>query len=67
MFCNQVAESTTDYIENALSDDLQREFERHVARCSRCATYVAQMRMTIGLIAATRFGYDAVVRRSRNS
>jgi anti-sigma factor RsiW len=67
MFCKQVAESTTDYLERILAAERLRDFESHVALCSECARYVAQMKMTIRLIAATRFGHDAVVRRSRNS
>lgn len=45
--CQELVELVTDYIENALPDELRRRFDDHIAHCSGCQTYFEQMRLTI--------------------
>jgi len=45
--CQELVELVTDYLEGALPAELQDRFERHIAHCSGCQTYLAQMRATI--------------------
>jgi anti-sigma factor RsiW len=45
--CQELVELVTDYLEGALPDELHERFERHVAHCSGCRTYLEQMRATI--------------------
>ena len=49
LVCQQVVELVTDYLEDALSADDRRRFERHLAGCPHCTEYLAQMRETIRL------------------
>jgi len=49
LVCRQVVELVTDYLEDALSADDRRRFERHLAGCPHCTEYLAQMRETIRL------------------
>jgi anti-sigma factor RsiW len=41
--CQELVELVTDYTEGALPPAERRRFERHVAACAGCATYVEQM------------------------
>ena len=45
--CREVVELVTDYLEGALSGRDRRRFERHIAGCDGCTTYLAQMRLAI--------------------
>ena len=38
--CQDIVELVTDYIENALSAEERRRFERHLTSCPGCVTYV---------------------------
>jgi len=49
LVCQQVVELVTDYLEDALSAEDRRRFERHLAGCPHCTGYLAQMRETIRL------------------
>jgi anti-sigma factor RsiW len=50
--CQELVELVTDYLEGALPDELHERFERHVAHCSGCQTYLEQMRATIRVTGA---------------
>ena len=54
MFCQEIAEKTTDYLEGALSVEERSRWESHASTCGYCARYVAQMAVTIRLLASTR-------------
>ena len=45
--CQELVELVTDYLEGALPSELHERFERHIAHCSGCQAYLAQMRATI--------------------
>ena len=45
--CQELVELVTDYLEGALPSELHDRFERHIAHCSGCQTYLQQMRATI--------------------
>ena len=44
--CRELVELVTDYFEGALSRRDRHRFERHIAACDGCRTYVEQMRLT---------------------
>jgi len=46
--CVQVEERLSDYLENALSENEEREFRAHADSCSRCAPLVAQVSRMLG-------------------
>ena len=45
--CQELVELVTDYLEGALPAELHQRFEAHIAHCSGCQAYLAQMRATI--------------------
>ena len=45
--CQEVVELVTDYLEGALSRSDRKRFEKHLAACPNCTTYLEQMRVTI--------------------
>jgi len=45
--CQELVELVTDYLECALTPELHARFEAHIAHCSGCQAYLAQMRATI--------------------
>jgi anti-sigma factor RsiW len=45
--CQELVELVTDYLEGALPSGLHERFERHIAHCSGCQTYLEQMHATI--------------------
>jgi anti-sigma factor RsiW len=47
LVCQQAVELVTDYLENRLSRRDRRRFERHLAGCPNCTTYLEQIRQTI--------------------
>lgn len=46
--CRDVVNLITDYLENRMVDADRERFERHIAVCTGCATYLQQMRTVIG-------------------
>ena len=44
----------SDHIEGALAHLVAERFESHIAICSDCANYLAQMQMTIAALKAVR-------------
>lgn len=51
--CREVVELITDYIEDRLAARDRERFERHLAVCQSCATYLHQIRLTISASAST--------------
>ena len=45
--CQELVELVTDYLEGVLPPELHARFEQHIAHCTGCQTYLAQMRATI--------------------
>jgi anti-sigma factor RsiW len=45
--CQELVELVTDYLEGALSAPERTRFEQHLAKCTGCRNYLAQMRITI--------------------
>lgn len=45
--CREIVELVTGYLEGTLPEAQRRPFERHIALCPNCDTYLAQMRQTI--------------------
>ena len=45
--CVEMVELVTDYLEGALPRRLRARFERHLAGCDGCTTYLDQMRLTL--------------------
>lgn len=45
--CRDVVNLITDYLENRMADADRERFERHLAVCTGCATYLHQMRTVI--------------------
>lgn len=50
--CREVVELVTDYLEDRLAPEVRERFERHLAVCAGCATYLHQIRQTIAASAA---------------
>jgi anti-sigma factor RsiW len=50
LVCRQVVEMVTGYLDDALSRSDRRRLEEHLARCSLCTEYLAQIRETIRLV-----------------
>jgi anti-sigma factor RsiW len=47
--CQELVELVTDYLDDALPPDERDRFERHLADCGNCVTYLEQIRQTIEL------------------
>jgi anti-sigma factor RsiW len=45
--CRELVELVTDYLEGRLPDAERERFDRHIAGCDGCTTYVEQMRITL--------------------
>ena len=45
--CQELVELVTDYLEGALPGELHERFDEHIAHCSGCQAYLAQMRATV--------------------
>lgn len=45
--CRELVELVTDYLEGALPPEDAARFERHLAACPGCTTYVEQIRETV--------------------
>ena len=48
--CQEVVELVTEYLENALLPEMRKQLEEHIADCPGCATYLEQVRQTIGML-----------------
>lgn len=48
--CKEMVELVTNYLEGGLSRRHRRRFERHIAGCDGCSTYLDQMRQTIHVL-----------------
>ena len=47
MTCRELVEVVTDYLEGVLPERDRVRLEAHLAECSYCEEYIAQMRQTI--------------------
>ncbi len=47
--CARLVEAVTEYVEGSMSERERGRFERHLAACSSCQEYLAQLRRTIEL------------------
>jgi len=54
MSCRELVDLVTAYIEGQLSVRDRERFEAHLAVCTHCATYLAQMRQTIASLGELR-------------
>ena len=54
MTCQEVVELVTEYLENAMPAADRRRFEEHLAGCTGCRNYIAQLRRTVGIIGELR-------------
>jgi len=50
LVCRQVVELVNDYLENVLPRAERKRFERHLAGCPHCATYLEQIRVTVATV-----------------
>jgi anti-sigma factor RsiW len=57
--CRQIAELVTEYLETALDPTDRARFERHIAGCDMCETYLQQLRLTIAELGRLRAGRNA--------
>jgi len=48
--CQDVVELVTEYLENAQLPETRKQLEEHIADCPGCATYLEQVRQTIGML-----------------
>ena len=48
--CQELVELVTDYLEGALTQDVRRRFEEHLAVCPGCVTYLDQISETASLL-----------------
>jgi len=48
--CQEVVELVTDYLEQALLPEMKAAFEKHVAECPGCDTYIEQVQQTISML-----------------
>lgn len=52
--CRELVDLVTEYLEGALALAEHRRFERHLAFCAWCGTFVDQMRTTIAVTGSIR-------------
>lgn len=52
--CREVVELVTDFLEGTLAVDRRDVFERHIAMCTWCETYLYQMRHTLIVLGGLR-------------
>jgi anti-sigma factor RsiW len=45
--CNEFVELVTDYLEDALSDELVRNIDAHLEDCAGCRSVLAQWRLVV--------------------
>jgi anti-sigma factor RsiW len=56
--CAEAVELVTDYLEGALPEPLRERFERHLAGCEACDSYLDQVRHTVATVG--RLALDGV-------
>jgi len=61
--CREFAEFLSDYVEGRLAPAVLVEFERHLAECPNCVSYLQNYQETIALGRAAFTELDAVVPR----
>ncbi len=54
MTCKELVELVTDYLEDALPEEVRVRMESHLSGCEGCRTYLEQMRQTIQLTGELR-------------
>jgi anti-sigma factor RsiW len=59
--CCEFVELVTDYLDGALAAERHAVFEAHARDCEGCRRYLAQMRITVGLLAGLGDRHDRVV------
>ena len=64
MTCRQLIEFLDRYVEDTVSEDERREFDRHLAVCPACVAYVHGYRATIELARAALAGPEGAVPHS---
>ena len=52
--CREVVELVTDFLEGRMAVDRRDLFERHMAMCTWCQTYLDQMRHTLTVVGSLR-------------
>lgn len=52
--CREVVELVTDFLEGRLAVDRRDLFERHMAMCTWCQSYLDQMRHTLTVVGYLR-------------
>ena len=52
--CREVVELVTDFLEGRLAVKRRDLFERHLAMCTWCQTYLDQMRHTLSIVGFLR-------------
>ena len=52
--CREVVELVTDFLEGALPVERRDLFERHIAMCTWCQSYMDQMRHTLDVMGRIR-------------
>lgn len=62
--CQELVELVTDYLEGALPAAERARFEEHLAKCTGCRNYLAQMRMTISSLG--RLSEEAIPTQARD-
>jgi anti-sigma factor RsiW len=62
--CQELVELVTDYLEGALPATERARFEEHLAKCTGCRNYVAQMRITISSLG--RLSEEAIPPQARD-
>ena len=61
MTCRELADFLMDYLNEDLPDDVRAAFDRHLALCPNCRTYLANYEDTIKLGKAAFADGDAAV------
>ena len=64
VFCKELVELVTDYIEGAMPLGLRIRFDEHFAECEGCQIYLNQMRQTIQLTGTLR--EETILESGRN-
>ncbi|NNM34317.1 MAG: zf-HC2 domain-containing protein [Gemmatimonadetes bacterium] len=54
MPCAELVELVTDYLEGALTSEIQQQVDAHLSECPGCSEYVEQVRMTIRVAGSLR-------------
>ena len=52
--CRELVELVTDYLEQALPDDVRASLGRHLLECDDCCEYLRQIQVTIDVVGRLR-------------